>query len=92
MQIQNRQSDKRSIRIGQQYRIMAGNRPNSVVNVINRIDFFKAILLIQGQSIDLIIDIDSPVTIIPPIINPLEIRRTTKCFVDVNKKPNQIQR
>ena len=55
------------------------------VNGISRVDFYKAILLVQGQPIEFIIDTGSPVTIIPPIINALEIRKTTKCFVDVNK-------
>ena len=55
------------------------------VNAINRIDFYKAILLVQGQPIEFIIDTGSPVTIIPPIINTAEIHKTTKNFVDVNK-------
>ena len=38
------------------------------VNGINWIDFYKAILLVQGQPIEFIIDTGSPVTIIPPII------------------------
>ena len=57
------------------------------VNGINRVDFYKAILLVDGQPIEFIIDIGSPVTIIPPIINPKEIKATSKCFVDVNKNP-----
>ena len=57
------------------------------VNGINRIDFYKAKLLVQGQSIEVIIDTGSPVTIIPPIINTAEIHRTTKSFVGVNKNP-----
>ena len=57
------------------------------VNGINRIDFYKAILLVQGQPIEFIIDNGSPETIIPPIINTAEIHRTTKSFVDVNKNP-----
>ena len=57
------------------------------VNSINRIDFYKAILLVQGQPIDFIIDTGSPVTIIPPIIKTAEIHKTTKSFVDVNKNP-----
>ena len=57
------------------------------VNGINRIDFYKAILLVQGQPIEFIIDTGSPVTIIPPIINTAEIHKTTKSFVDVNKNP-----
>ena len=57
------------------------------VNGINRIDFYKAILLVQGQPIEFIVDTDSPVTIIPPIISPIEIHKSTKSFVDVNKNP-----
>ena len=57
------------------------------VNGINRIDFYKAILLVQGQPIEFIIDTGSPARIIPPIIDSAEIRRTTKSFVDVNKNP-----
>ena len=50
-------------------------------------DFYKTILLVHGQPIEFIIDTGSPVTIIPPIINPKEIKATSKCFVDVNKNP-----
>ena len=57
------------------------------VNGINRIDFYKAILLVQGQPIEFMIDTGSPVTIISPIINSAEIHKTTKSFVDVNKIP-----
>ena len=57
------------------------------VNGINRVDFYKAILLVQGQPIGFIIDTGSPVTIIPPKTNPSEIHKTTQCFVDVNKNP-----
>ena len=57
------------------------------VNGINRVDFYKAILLVEVQPIEFIIDTGSPVTIIPPIINPEEIKATSKCFVDVNKNP-----
>ena len=57
------------------------------VNGINRVDFYKAILLVHGQPIEFIIDTGSPVTIIPPIINPIEMKKTTKTFVDVNKNP-----
>ena len=57
------------------------------VNGINRVDFYKTILLVHGQPIEFIIDTGSPVTIIPPIINPKEIKATSKCFVDVNKNP-----
>ena len=54
-------------------------------NGINRIDFYKAIQLVEGQPIEFIIDTGSPVTKVPPIIIPKQIRQTTKCFVDVNK-------
>ena len=57
------------------------------VNGINRVDFYKAILLVEGQPIEFVIDTGLPVTIIPPIINPEGIKPTTKCFVDVNKNP-----
>ena len=57
------------------------------VNGINRVDFYKAILLVHGQPIEFIIDTGSPVTVIPPIINPIEMKKTTKTFVDVNKNP-----
>ena len=57
------------------------------VNGINRIDFYKVILLVQGQPIEFIIDTGSPVTIIPPIISPEEVHKTTKSFVDENKNP-----
>ena len=57
------------------------------VNGINPVDFFKAILLVYGQPIEFNIDTGSPVTIIPPIINPIETEKTSKTFVDVNKNP-----
>ena len=57
------------------------------VNGIIHIDFYKAILLVEGKPIEFVIDTGSPVTIIPPIINPEGIKPTTKCFVDVNKNP-----
>ena len=57
------------------------------VNGINRIDFYKATLLVQGQPIEFFIDTGSPVTITPPIISPIEINETSKSFVDVNKNP-----
>ena len=57
------------------------------MNGINRVDFYKAILLVEGQPIEFFIDTGSPVTIIPPIIFPEGIKPTTKCFVDVNKNP-----
>ena len=46
------------------------------VNGINRVDFYKAILLVQGHPIEFIIDTGSPVTIIPRIINPIEKTET----------------
>ena len=55
------------------------------VNGINGVDFYKAILMVHGQPIEFIIDTGSPVTIIPPIINPIEMKKTTKTFVDVNR-------
>ena len=61
------------------------------VNGINRIDFYKAILLVQGQPIEFINDTGSPVTIIPPIVNTAEIHKTTKRFVDVNKNPIKLK-
>ena len=57
------------------------------VNSINCVDFYKTILLVEGQPIEFIIDTGSPVTIIPPIINPKQIKATSKYFVDVNKNP-----
>ena len=57
------------------------------VNGINRVDFYKTVILVQGQPIEFIIDTGSPVTIIPPIISPIEMKKTAKSFVDVNKKP-----
>ena len=62
------------------------------VNVNNRIDFYKAILLVQVQPIEFIIDTGSPVTILPAIINPLELHKPTKCFVDVNKNPIKFEK
>ena len=41
----------------------------------------------QGQPIEIIIDTGSLVTIIPPTCSPIEVRKTTKGFVDVNKIP-----
>ena len=61
------------------------------VNGINRVDFYKTILLVDGQPIEFIIDTGSPVTIIPPIITPKQIKATSKCFVDVNKNPNEFK-
>ena len=47
-------------------------------NGSNRIDFYKAILLVQGQPIEVIIDTASPVTIIPPIISPVDLQKPQK--------------
>ena len=57
------------------------------VNEINRVDFYKTILLVEGQPIEFVIDTGSPVTIIPPIIDLKNIKVTPKCYVDVNKTP-----
>ena len=57
------------------------------VNGVNRVDFYKTILLVHGQLIEFIIDTGSPVTVVPPIITPKEIKKTTKSFVEVNKNP-----
>ena len=57
------------------------------VNSINRVDFYKEILLEEVQPIEFIIDTGSPETIIPPIINRKDIKTTSKCSVDVNKNP-----
>ena len=48
------------------------------VNGMNRVDFYKEILLVHGQPIEFIIDTGSPVTILQPIINPIEMKKTTK--------------
>ena len=47
--------------------------------------------MVEGQPIKFIIDTASPITIIPPIISPKELMKTTKCFVDVNKNPIQLR-
>ena len=60
-------------------------------NGVNRIDFYKAILLVEGQPIEFIIETGSPITIILPIINPKKLAKTTKCFVNVNKNPIKIK-
>ena len=85
MQIQNRQPDERGIRIGQQSWSEIDHIQS--LNGINQIDFYKAILLVQGQPIESIIDTGSPVMIISPKNIPLELRKTTKSYVDVNKNP-----
>ena len=60
-------------------------------NGVNRIDFYKAIPFVEGQPKEIIIDTGSPITIIPPIINPKKLTKATKCFVDVNKNPIKIK-
>ena len=57
------------------------------VNGVNQFGFYKTILLVHCQPIEFNIDAGSPVTIIPPIINPIETKKTTKTSVDVNKNP-----
>ena len=52
---------------------------------VNRIDFYNAILLVEGQPIEYIIDTGSPITIIPPRINPKKLTKTARCLVEVNK-------
>ena len=47
-------------------------------NGVNRIDFYKATLLVEGQPIEFIIDTGSPITIIPPIINLKKLTKTKK--------------
>ena len=59
-------------------------------NGVNRIDFYKAILLVEGQPIEFIVDTGSPITVIPPIINPKKLRKTTRCFEDINKNPKKV--
>ena len=61
------------------------------VNGINRVDLYKAILLVQGQPVEVFIDTGLPVTPIPPIIIPTDIKKTTKNFADVNKNPIKIK-
>ena len=39
------------------------------------------------QPIEFIIDTGSHITIIPPIINPKKLTKTTRSFIDVNKSP-----
>ena len=57
------------------------------INSVNRIDFYRTILLVENKPIEFVIDTGSPVTIIPPIINTNNLRQTTKMYVDVNKNP-----
>ena len=46
--------------------------------------------MVHGQPIEFIIDSGSPVTIIPPIINPTDIKKTTKKIRGCKQKPNKI--
>ena len=57
------------------------------INGFYRVDFYKAILLAEGQPKEFIIDTGSPVTIMPPINNPKNMKATPRCYVDVNKNP-----
>ena len=50
------------------------------VNGINWMDFYKAILFVQGQPIEFIIDTGSPVTILPPIITQPNDTNPQKAF------------
>ena len=43
--------------------------------------------MVDRQPIEFVIDTGSPVTIIPPIINPTHIKETTNPFVNVNTNP-----
>ena len=63
------------------------------INGVKRIEqyFYKAILLMEKQPKELIIDTGSPITIIPPIISPKKLMKPTKCFVDINKNPIKIK-
>ena len=56
-------------------------------NSINRIDFYKAILFVDGQQIEFFFETGTPVILITPIMNPTHIKETTKCVVEVNKNP-----
>ena len=56
-------------------------------NGVNRIDFYNAILMVEGQPKEFIIDNASPITIMPPIIIPEKLTKTARCFVDVGKNP-----
>ena len=48
-------------------------------NGVTRIDFYKAILMVEGQPIEFSIDTGCPVTIVPPRISPNDTQLTTKC-------------
>ena len=45
----------------------------------------------EGQPIEFIIDTGSCNTKIPSIITPNELKKATKCFVDVNKNPKKFK-
>ena len=61
------------------------------INGVNCVDFYKAILLVEGQPIEFIIDTGSPVTIIQPIDNLKNMEATPRCYVDVNKNPKKFK-
>ena len=84
MPIENCELDTRKRGKGYQYGVMARNRSHTV-RKRRQPDFYKVILLVEGQLKEFVIDTVSPVTIIPPLITPKEIQQTTNCFVDVNK-------
>ena len=46
--------------------------------------------LVEGQPIDFTIDTGSPVSIVPSIFNPKELKETAKCFLDVKQKSNKV--
>ena len=56
------------------------------VNVVNRVDFFKATLLVEGEPKEFNINTGSRIIIIPQVIIPKDLKETAKCFVDVNRK------
>ena len=72
-------------RYRQQYGVLAKNRSYSIHQRHKSCRLLQSYPIGGGQPIEFIIDTGSPVTIIPPIINPKEINVTSKCFVDVNK-------
>ena len=61
------------------------------VNGINRVDFYKTILLVHGQPIEFIIDTGSPVTIIPPVIDLTEVKKNNKNICGRKQESNKIQ-
>ena len=48
---------------------------------------FTALILVEGQPIEFIIDTGSPVSIITTIIKPKNMKTTPKSYVDVKKNP-----